>query len=326
MGYQIEASESVEGALRRIAHEQLDKALAELDDAALDVHETVHQLRKRCKKLRGLWRLVRPCCEKSYERENAWYRDTARPLSEIRDSQSMLDTFDELMAHFGDQLVVERFGSLRATLVERRTRVSRDEQDVQSRLDEARGRLLEGKRRIESWSLDEKEFAAVGAGLAKTYRRARQARARAMKKPSPGQMHEWRKRVKYNWYHLRLLVDLWPDVMQAQRNAADELADQLGNDRDLELLRATLEDLATDDVTRRDRVALCGLIDQRRAELRSQIERLGPRVLAEKPKRLCQRVEAYWVAWRREATEAHVRGEESTLIDDVAPSTIPSDD
>lgn len=52
--------DTVEAGMRRIAAEQIERAIAEIDDTGLDRHETVHQVRKRCKKVRGLVRLVRP--------------------------------------------------------------------------------------------------------------------------------------------------------------------------------------------------------------------------------------------------------------------------
>jgi hypothetical protein len=30
----------------------------------------------------------------------------------------------------------------------------------------------------------------------------------------PEHFHEWRKRVKYHWYHLGLLRELWPASME----------------------------------------------------------------------------------------------------------------
>lgn len=59
MSYHLEIGESIEKGIKRIAHEQLDSAIDELTDDKLDPHDVVHQVRKRCKKLRGLLRLVR---------------------------------------------------------------------------------------------------------------------------------------------------------------------------------------------------------------------------------------------------------------------------
>jgi len=60
MPYLILADEVLEDALRRIAVEQIDRAVAEIDDAALPDDATVHQVRKRCKKGRGLVFIAEP--------------------------------------------------------------------------------------------------------------------------------------------------------------------------------------------------------------------------------------------------------------------------
>ena len=88
--------ERIDEAVRQIAAEQIDKAIAEIDDADLTAHETVHQVRKRCKKLRALARLVRPGFP-SYKKENAFFRDLARGLSGARDAQVMCDAYNRLV-------------------------------------------------------------------------------------------------------------------------------------------------------------------------------------------------------------------------------------
>lgn len=72
MAYQLNAAESVNDALIRIAREQLGKAIAEIDDGALDDDKTVHQVHKRCKKLRGLLRAVRPALGKAYDKDEGF--------------------------------------------------------------------------------------------------------------------------------------------------------------------------------------------------------------------------------------------------------------
>ncbi len=71
MGFRLQRGEAVNEGVRRIAGEQLEKAIAEIQNTELDRHEAVHQVRKRFKKIRGLIRLVRPAFEETYDRENA---------------------------------------------------------------------------------------------------------------------------------------------------------------------------------------------------------------------------------------------------------------
>ena len=60
MPFYLQRSESLPDGLRRIAREQIGKALDEIADESLPSHAKVHCLRKRCKKMRGLLRLPQP--------------------------------------------------------------------------------------------------------------------------------------------------------------------------------------------------------------------------------------------------------------------------
>jgi inorganic triphosphatase YgiF len=60
MPFRLRRKKTVQKSVRRIALEQIDKAIREVLDDNVNRHEAVHQVRKRCKKLRGLIRLVRP--------------------------------------------------------------------------------------------------------------------------------------------------------------------------------------------------------------------------------------------------------------------------
>lgn len=61
MSYRIRPDATVRTNVRRLARRELARALAALDEpGALGLQETVHDLRKRCKKVRGVLRLARP--------------------------------------------------------------------------------------------------------------------------------------------------------------------------------------------------------------------------------------------------------------------------
>lgn len=78
MSHRIEPREPVEDAVRRIAVEQIEKARDDLDDD--DLRRAVHEVRKRCKKLRALLRLVRPAMEETYQRGHGSRRRSSRAL------------------------------------------------------------------------------------------------------------------------------------------------------------------------------------------------------------------------------------------------------
>lgn len=296
MAFRLLADESVEAAIQRIAREQIDNAIDEITDEELDLHEVIHQVRKRCKKIRGLIRLVRPQCEDTYERENAWYRDAARQLSDVRNTQSIIETFDKLMDHFKDPIDRKAFSLVRQHLTDRRKQVAEDEGGLRERLDAFLERMYEGRDRVAAWQLGEKGFNAVQGGLTKTYARGCTAMSQAYQNPSSETFHEWRKRVKYHGYHMRLLRPIWSGPMQARRDEVDVLSTALGDDHDLSILRETLLESPVDCGGEEMIQALLGLITQRQVELRAQAKRLGRRLYAEQPKRFAKRLHDYWHA------------------------------
>src|ERR1700761_6944167 len=89
------AGEPVEAAFRAIALSQLDEALSDLDKGDSDGRSVVHEARRRCKKLRGLLRLVRPALP-DFATENAAVRDAAALLSHLRDAEVLQHTVADL--------------------------------------------------------------------------------------------------------------------------------------------------------------------------------------------------------------------------------------
>lgn len=296
MSYKLGCNETVQKSLRRIGREQIDRAIGEIDDPQLDRHEAIHQVRKRCKKLRALVRLVRPALGKAYQRENARFRDIARNLAVVRDEQSMVEALERLLSTLGDP---ERT-TFAPVLDELRVRrdAAAAEQDPEALLSGARQTLEMARRSVDRWRLDDDEFRAV-RGFGKTYKRGRKAARRAFKTGTTGNLHEWRKRVKYHSHHLQLLRPLWPRVNKAWRNEGKALADVLGNDHDLALLDALLqsegERLATDETRQR----LQKIIRKEQQRLRGEAWAIGQRLYAEKPKALGQRWQRYWQIWKR---------------------------
>src|SRR6056297_2922526 len=239
MSYQLQQHESLEEGLRRVAEEQIDKALAEIDDSKLSRHDTVHQVRKRCKKLRALARLVRSAFPE-YQRFNTLYRDAARELSSIRDAQAVIETFDDLLHHFDRQLDPGAFQPIRNELVARRDEAHAGVEAIDRRIARVRDTISSSRNDIEYWSLEADGGLILGRGVKKTYRRAGKARAEAADSPTTEAFHEWRKRIKYHWYHSRLLQRCWPALIKPWASEMHRLSDMLGDEHDLAVLHTML--------------------------------------------------------------------------------------
>ena len=120
MAFRFQPSdETVESAVRRIACAELDAALAAIRAAERPPGRVVHEVRRRCKALRGLIRLVRPAFP-SFAAENAALRDIARQLAGVRDGAVLADTLARLAGSDGAAIA-----SLRTAIMLTRPRRAR---------------------------------------------------------------------------------------------------------------------------------------------------------------------------------------------------------
>ena len=293
MSYQFTSDDkSVQAAVRRVALDQIDAAIAEIDDAELPREKAVHQVRKRCKKLRALVRLIRPGFA-DYARENAAFRDLARTLGGVRDQDVLIETCNKIGAHYGKDADAEALEAVQSALLAEKQDAAKYAA-LDERLAAFRDGMLQARQRAQCWIIEGDGFAALSTGLQKTLKQAASAMATARYEPAADHMHEWRKHMKYHWYHARLLRGIWPATMQAHVEAASELADLLGDHHDLTVLRERLtkhpERYGGFDAAR----MVEKLAARREEQLAGKIFRRGALLLAERPKALARRWERYW--------------------------------
>lgn len=276
--------------VRRLAHERLQPATEGLRLASeADVDEVVHDVRKRCKRVRALLRLVREDIgEDVYRRENRVLRDAGRKLSPVRDAAVLILVHDEVvsagavpMAGFRMELV-ERHQDLRHHVLDGVTL---------PRLRESIAGVL---ARLETWPIETLEWDSLGAGLKRVYRRGRKAMAAAYDDPSAENFHEWRKRAKYLRHQLEFLEELWPEVMRGSAKSAKALTDLLGDAHDLAVLRRAVE--GADAVAEHEAEPFGAFIESRRQRLRVRAQPIGLRLYAETPSRFVDRLGRYWEA------------------------------
>ena len=301
MAYRLKADESVVDGVKRVVVEEIDKAGAMLRQEGVDQATGIHEARKSFKKIRAVLRLVRPVLGSAYARENARFRDAGRELSELRDAEVLLQSFDQLRETFADQMKSEAFAEIRAALEQRRMRLGAGDNRLASNVNHVRTILEEVRHQVASWPLDRTGFAAIAPGLRNTYRQGRRARAAAYRSLSGEAFHDWRKRVKDHWYHIRLLQDVWPKGMKSYCGSLKDLAAILGDEHDLVVMKETVADLngGSDDTNAYG--AYLALVDQRQRQLRDAARPLGEWIYAEKPKCLNARLGSYWRTWRGEA-------------------------
>lgn len=300
MSYRLEKDEPLTIGIRRIAHEQFDKAERSLAVGDADIHEGIHDARKRCKKIRALVRLVREPMGSEASRSNRQLRDAAKLLSDVRDSTALLETVDDLAADTGDAIGTDPLERLRRNLASRRlelvTRI-----DLHGRVRALKEQMADCRSRVDTWPLpDDADCDAILPGLKRTYKRGYKAMDQA--RDGAGEtVHEWRKRAKYLWYHVRILRPLWPKVMKAWRKELKQLGSALGDHHDLAVLQQVLDDMP-DDVCgdRKDRARVRAAMVERQQRLLNAALPAGERIYAEKPSDFCDRIEAWWRALEHE--------------------------
>ncbi len=296
MAFRFKKHESISEGLRRIATEQIDKAIKEIDDPQLSQSITVHQARKRCKKLRGLIRIVAPVFDKWYRRENSWLRDTAKVLSTLRDAKTSLQAFDTLIEH--PSAAGRMFRSIGQQLEQDAEAVTANEQATESQLLQVRERLDALRQRVGKWSLSTEGFSALQPGVKNSYAKARKSMRQAMDDPSTEALHAWRKHVKYHGYQCRLLESVWPAMVAARSREAGQLGDWLGEDHDLAVMGQQIQQAAKRYGDREETTALDRLVVVRRRKLQGKCYASGARLFAENKQAFVRRYGRYWEIWQ----------------------------
>lgn len=263
--------------------------------------EAVHEARKDAKKIRAALRLVRgELGEERFRSENRRFRDAARLLAGMRDTEVMAGTVAAMINRYP-----ERAGQLAPLNRELRSRAEQLKQgsvggDAEARLKMAADGFANGVAVVTLWQLDDHGWDSYGAGLRRTYRDGRRG-LRAVEdrletgriQEAAGDVHEWRKRVKDLWYQLRLLRDAWKEGLAGLVGEVDRLAELLGEFNDFAVLERELESSRLsgfqDEVVNR-------LAAVQEKELLDSALPLGRLIYSEKPSRFSDRIGGYWQA------------------------------
>lgn len=307
MAYSLRRGESIEEAVPAIVRAQTNAALAVLLTAEAGERNAVAlDARKRCKKVRGLLRLVREALGEQYRPADQAYRSVAHALAARREAEANLATLDRLVAASpADVLPVDGFHPIREELVRRATVVSRNgASDPAATAARLLGELLDD---VDNWSFTTDGWSAVEGGVRRTYRQGIARLGDVLDDPTPEGFHDLRKRVKYTWYHLRLLKRSAPSVLLPLAEQFHRLAIGLGDANDLaelvEEILATPGAFGGEDVV--DRAIV--LIDERRTMVEDGCLGLAVRLYTESPRELTDRLGRYWRSWQRYGDEQPLR-------------------
>lgn len=316
MAYRLDPGLPTAPEVRRALAEQIGRAAAELRVPGGPTAEGVHEARKRIKKARSLLRLARADVGAGVARHaNAELRQVGADLARQRDADALVEAIDRLAEVAPDDPApddtapdddapdgtADALAHVRAAFAERADAVRAGDALDQATVRGAARTLEQLATWLDRVPAHAQGWDAFGPGMARSHRRGRAALAALPDDPSAEELHEWRKRVKDLWYHQRLLRRLWPEAQRPIIEAADRLADVLGQEHDLGLL---VEVLAATDESGEPSVALdpaarevvVAAADARRADLQAVARDLGARLYADDERAWERRHRAWWEA------------------------------
>ena len=272
MPFYLLKNEPVALGLQRIAHEQIDIALANFQDGSMPRHRQVHSLRARCKKLRGVLRLMQPLMGDAFKVENERFRDAARTLAGHREKDVVTRT-------------IAMLGGSRQELRSPENTVPADAMEAALRL------MVAGKSAVERWPLELYGFADIAPGFSRTYRKCRHAFYRVCEDRSDTNFHRLRKWGKYHWYHVRILEKINRATLGKQRKRLRKLQLTLGDAHDLAILQAELETEDRCDPALLDRARV------RKRALYGKARKIGKQVFKRSADELVADYSRWWVEW-----------------------------
>jgi CHAD domain-containing protein len=305
---QLGDSEPLSVGVKRVTMEQLERAAGGYFETRGSIGPAIHESRKAVKRVRALLRLVRgELPDRIFKFENAALRDTARLISGVRSAHGVLDAAESIQRIYGDLLAEDTFEDMRFRLARRRDLAELKAVEDANTVGRVVRGLERAYHRFESWPTDPEArevyglgirdtYSAIAPGLGRTYDLGRHRMVTAYRRGSPGDFHDWRKRVKDMRHQMEFLAPLWPEVVVGTAMTLERLGNILGDDNDLaelSLLLSSRPDLCPEP---RERSLFRALATQRRGELQLAAEILGRRVYAEKPKSLSLRFGEYWDA------------------------------
>jgi CHAD domain-containing protein len=287
MAFVVRPDKRIGEELLKVARQELRRAAASLRGAAAS--SKVHDARKRVKKVRAVVKLLSGARKGPWTKSGQRLRAAGRLLSDLRDMDALVETLDELRTRYPKRLSAASYRAIRRQLTRRRVHAM-TEASGKRHLKSAAEKLEKVRRAAKKWHAPSMKASELPGLLSESFRASRKAMNIAARKKKPEAVHDWRKRVKTLWYHLRLVMPLAPDVGHRIRSLRS-LERLLGEDHNLEVLCVTMaEDQDGDRQLTTDRRELILVARTRQSVVRRQAFALGKRLNAMTSKRFARSV------------------------------------
>ncbi len=268
MAYRLSAgSKSPAIQIRDIFIEELVSASGRLIDTSNDDRDSrIHQARKGIKKARAILRLVQEqLARDSFRRSNKQLRGVAQSISKLRDAQVVLETFDSISQDVEIRKLLEA------------DKVALEQDDLGETMHWAQQKLDAQQQALDGLELEGNGLEPFESGVVEFYRQGRKAMAHARTHPTAVRLHDWRKRVKDHWYHMRLLPAAKTGALTSREVDLRRLETLLGDAHNLHVLRGVLKPVT-------QAASLLPAVAAQEAELHAQAFVLGEQLYKMRPR------------------------------------------
>lgn len=259
-----------------------------------NVHENIHQTRLCFKRIRSFLRLGRSGTGKEiYQSYNILYRDLSRSLSALRDLTALSETLTMFIK-------TRRSRASKAFLTAYRSQLLKERREQLELITAGKIKkdviadLMNMEEEISKWDFVADADEVFTSGAQRIYRKGKRLFNIAQYNPDDHNMHEWRKHVKYFWYHLLVLTPLWPGIMNAWAKEVQTLSQMLGKHHDLVLLENAIGTLNVKPTQKNIINSLRQSIRVRKRNYEQKCMALGYRIYFENQLCVKERLKACW--------------------------------
>jgi CHAD domain-containing protein len=229
MGYRLRRGHAVGEEASRLYEEHLRAAARALSSVGQDLHA----IRKLVKKANAVLFAGGDAVGPGYVDAKRELKTANRALGELADAYRIIETVDLLkgFAPMPDAAVAQ----LRAALARRAAALERKALLDQTR-PRARRAIVSALARARHWPTAAIDDQLLASSIRRAHARARQLRREAARRPAIETYHEWRQRVKREWYLVRLIADQTGDRLKDDQHRLAALVACLGRLHDAGVL------------------------------------------------------------------------------------------
>ncbi len=234
----LHKNEVLSEGIMRILMERTDAILFHCSPAPGDIHTSIHEIRRNIKKIRAVLRLIRDEAGYGfYYRENRFYRDQGRLLSEIRSIEILNHSLNLVNRNFKTGIPREEVNHIAAEIAERRNDIIINTIEKQKILQHISSEVSVNRERLKTFKLEKNDFSGIKPGITRIHKHCRNYLKICTKNLQITKLHDFRKKIKYLLYQLQMIYFVFPSLLKVYISSLDTIADNLGIYRDLYELR-----------------------------------------------------------------------------------------